>query len=391
MTDMQSADPTSSLESEADRAAAQGDRRTARRLLEQLTASECTRIDPWLKLAAMCRADNDLAAALAAVSGALRIEPLGFMPLLLKANLLEAAGRRDEAGEAYGHALAQRPSELPPQLAAPIARAEQFHAAHVARVARGLSEAMRPFEARTTEPERRRLARFRDNIVRTNRPYHSEPSHFHYPGLVEREFHDPELFPWLADLDAATPSILEEFNRVMASEHAELVPYIQYEEDQPLRQWKGLNWNRAWTATHLVLNGERVEANARHCPVTLELLERVGQPKIRGRSPNAMFSLLAPQTRIPPHHGVANTRLVCHLPLIVPDNCWFRVGGETRPWQAGKAWVFDDTIEHEAANDSDQLRVVFIFDIWHGGLSAAERDAVAALMAGAESDGESGL
>ena len=137
---------------------------------------------------------------------------------------------------------------------------------------------------------------------------------------------------------------------------------------------------------------ERIEANARHCPVTLELLERVGQPRMPG--PIAQRHVLAARAadaHIPPHNGVANTRLVCHLPLIVPDGCWFRVGAETRPWQAGKAWVFDDTIEHEAANDSDQLRVIFIFDIWHPGLSSAEREAVAALMAGAGSDGESGL
>ena len=104
-----------------------------------------------------------------------------------------------------------------------------------------------------------------------------------------------------------------------------------------------------------------------------------------------MFSLLAPRTRIPPHTGVANTRLVCHLPLIVPERCWFRVGAETREWEVGKAFVFDDTIEHEAANDSDRLRVVFIFDVWHPGLSEAERDTVAAIMAGARTGEESGL
>ncbi|PPJ40549.1 aspartyl/asparaginyl beta-hydroxylase domain-containing protein, partial [Pseudoxanthomonas sp. KAs_5_3] len=86
-------------------------------------------------------------------------------------------------------------------------------------------------------------------------------------------------------------------------------------------------------------------------------------------SPNAMFSLLAPGAHIPPHHGVANTRLVCHLPLIVPDGCSFRVGAETRCWRRGEAFVFDDTIEHEAANESGMLRVVLIFDLWHPGLA----------------------
>ena len=97
-------------------------------------------------------------------------------------------------------------------------------------------------------------------------------------------------------------------------------------------------------------NGERVEANARHCPTVMALLGGLDQPIVAGRSPNAMFSLLAPGAHIPPHTGVANTRLVCHLPLIVPPGCWFRVGAERRDWRVGEAWVFDDTIEHEAMN-----------------------------------------
>ena len=391
MTDLRSADQAESWEAEADRAAAAGSLAEARRLLDQVTRTAPERLEPWLKLAAMCRADNDLAAALAAVSGALRIDPLGFVPLLLKANLLEAAGRGDEAGEAYGHAIAQRPDEMPPDLAGPFERAQRLHADYVERAEARLSEIGRGIENRLSAPEKRRLARFSSNIVRRTRPYHSEPSHFHFPGLVEREFHDPEDFPWLAELETETGAIRDEFRRLMVSERAELVPYIQYSEDQPLRQWRGLNWNKAWTAIHLTQNGVTIEANARHCPRTMALLDRIEQPHITGRSPNAMFSLLAPRTRIPPHEGVANTRLVCHLPLIVPSDCWFRVGAETLRWEPGRAFVFDDTIEHEAANDSDQLRVVMIFDLWHPGLSPGEREAVSALMAGAVPDGESGL
>jgi aspartyl/asparaginyl beta-hydroxylase (cupin superfamily) len=94
-----------------------------------------------------------------------------------------------------------------------------------------------------------------------------------------------------------------------------------------------------------------------------------------------MFSLLAPHTHIPPHTGVSNARLVLHLPLIVPENCGFRCGAETRKWVPGEAFVFDDTIEHEAWNDSDCLRVVLIGDLWRPELSAAERAAVSAIIA----------
>jgi aspartyl/asparaginyl beta-hydroxylase (cupin superfamily) len=376
-------------EAEADRAAARGDAAAARRLLEEVTAAAPAAIEPWLKLAAMCRAQGDIASALAAVSGALRVDPLAFVPLLLRGSLLESAGRPDEAAEVYGYALAQRPSQVPPHLRPAIERAEAAHAAHVARIDERIANASESVPV--SEPERRRIARFRSNITRTTRPYHSEPTHFAYPGLREREFHDREDFPWIAELEAATKAITEEFGALMASERAELVPYVQYPDDVPLRQWTALNQSRDWTAIHLLRNGIPVEANARHCPRTMALLERLDQPRIARRSPNAMFSLLAPGAHIPPHNGVANTRLVCHLPLIVPEGCWFRVGAERRDWRAGEAWLFDDTIEHEAMNPTDRLRVILIVDTWHPDLSAAERAAVAAVMEASDIDPEAGL
>jgi aspartyl/asparaginyl beta-hydroxylase (cupin superfamily) len=377
----------SGLEAEADRAAGRGDAAGARALLERATAADPGRGETWLKLAAMCRAQGDLQAALAAVSGALVVDPLGFMPLLLKANLLEKTGRQDEAGETYGHALAHAPAEIPPHLDAMVAHARGVHEAHIAAAAARLAEAGAGAGAGLTQTEETRLARFRSNILRRTRAYHSEPTHFHYPGLTEREFHDRELFPWLAALEAATAAITEDFHRVMAAERAELVPYIQYPDDVPLRQWAALNRNRAWTAIHLVQNGVTIQANARHCPAVMAVLPALDQPEIQRRGPNAMFSLLAPGAHIPPHTGVANTRLVCHLPLIVPEGCWFRVGAETRPWRPGEAWVFDDTIEHEALNPSDALRVILIVDTWHPDLSAAERAAVAAVMAATDPAG----
>ncbi len=367
------------LEAEADRAAAGGDRAGARALLARAVATDPGRAEAWLKLAAMCRAAGDVPAALDAVSGALRVDPLGFVALLLKANLLEQSGRAAEAGETYGYALAQAPASIPPHLSGVVAQARRRHEEHVAQSAARLADAAAALTL--DEPERRRVERFQSNILRKTRIFHSEPTHFHYPGLVEREFHDRCAFPWLAKLEAATAAITEDFNRVMAAERAELVPYVQYPDDVPLGQWEALNRNRDWTAIHLVRNGERVDANARHCPAVMALLPELDQPSVAGRGPNAMFSLLAPGAHIPPHTGVANTRLVCHLPLIVPAGCWFRVGAEKREWQAGQAWIFDDTIEHEAANPSDKLRVILIVDTWHPGLSAQERTAVAAVMA----------
>jgi aspartyl/asparaginyl beta-hydroxylase (cupin superfamily) len=376
------------LVSEAERAVHSGDLGRAAALLEEAAEAKADDGTLWMKLAAMHRGTGNPEAALNAIKRALAIAPLDFMALLMRASLLQSIGD-PQAGEAWGHALAQKPqTDLPPQLAAVLAEGERHHASWIAaRDARMKSE-MAAAESRADEHERRRIQRFRSNVLRRTRPYHSEPTHYYFPELAEREFLPRDLFPWIGELEAATDFIAAECKSVMAAERAELVPYIQYEDHLPLDQWRPLNHNLDWTAIHLLRNGAKVDANARHCPRTMELLDSLPQPRVPGASPNAMFSLLAPNTAIPPHVGVSNARLVCHLPLIVPQGCWFRVGAETVHWKPGEAFVFDDTIEHEAMNPSDELRVVFIFDIWHPDLSPVEREAIAALIGTESAVGE---
>jgi len=364
------------LVAEADRAAAGGDMPRAIELLEQAGAAQPDHPQLWLKLAALRRASGQPRKALDAVNRALAISELDFMALTMRASLVEKLDP-DQAGEAWANALAQRPGgDIPPQLAEALAKGESIRDDWIAQREAKLDRVTGPIVDRAAPDEAARIARFLSNVLRNTRVYHSEPTHFAYPGLAEREFHARSEHPWLDELEAATETISSELADVMAAERAELTPYIQYEQHQAMAQWRELNQSRDWTAIHLLRNGERVDANARHCPATMALLEKLPQPDVPGAGPNAMFSLLAPRTTIPAHVGVNNARLVCHLPLVVPTGCWFRVGAETRYWEQGKAFVFDDTIEHEAANPSDQLRVVFIFDVWHPGLSEIERDAV---------------
>jgi aspartyl/asparaginyl beta-hydroxylase (cupin superfamily) len=302
-----------------------------------------------------------------------------FSALLYRAVLLEALGDV-RAGEEFGKALMQAPAEeeIPAPMKPTITHAKKRWAEHQAAIEAALLKAVPP---QLSADERRKAERFVSNTSRRTRHYHQEPTNFHYPGLPEIEFHDTSQFEGLRELESATADIRAEFDALIAAEAAEMVPYIQYPDRVPLRQWKELNQSRKWTAIHLLQNGNRVEANARHCPLTLTAIEKLPQPNVPGASPNAMFSLLAPRTRIPPHTGVANTRLVCHLPLIVPPSCGFRCGATTVEWRVGETFVFDDTIEHEAWNDSDELRVVLIFDLWAPALSASEREAVAAIIA----------
>jgi len=378
---------SAALAEQADRAAAAGDLKTAENLLLKASEASPDDFDLILKIAAVQRGTGRPQLALANVHRALSLRPLNFTALLLRAALLGQLGEPD-ATEAWSNALAQRPEgELAPELRHVVAQAEARVEKWTAEREARMAAAMHGAEAAADPEQRQRIQRFRTNVLRRTRHYHSEPTHFHFPGLAEREFFPRRLFPWLEALEQETDAMAAEMQAVVAAERAELVPYVQYAEHLPLDQWRELNNNRDWTAIHLLRNGETVEGNAELCPRTMAVLAQCDQPRIRGGSPNAMFSLLAPGTAIPPHVGVNNARLVCHLPLVVPEGCWFRVGAEKRFWKRGEAFVFDDTIEHEALNPSDQLRVVFIFDVWHPELSDTEREAVMALI---EADGVPG-
>jgi aspartyl/asparaginyl beta-hydroxylase (cupin superfamily) len=371
----------STLESEADRAAAAGDLEAARRSLEQAVSGKEATLELWTKLSAVRRALGDVRGAIQAIESGLALSPLDFSALLARAMLLEQSGQA-HAGQAFAKAIAQLPEgqEVPKPLRAAVEHAKMRAAEHQAAYERRLLGALPPGLG---DEERGRLERFVTNTSRRTKPFHQEPTTFHFPALPEIEFHDPRQFPGIAELEASTDEIRAEYEALVKLKTAELVPYSQYPEHVPLGQWKELNNNPDWTAIHLLQNGKRVEANASRCPRTLELLSKLPQPNIPGASPNAMFSLLAPKTHIPPHTGVANIRLVAHLALIVPPSCGFRCGATTCEWRPGEVFVFDDTIEHEAWNDSDELRVVLIFDLWPPALDEKEREGVAKVIGAA--------
>lgn len=364
-----------------DAAAQRGNLPEAAALLEASLGGRDLGPAAWLRLAGLRRAMRQPRRALEAVHKALAYTPLDFVALSLRAGLLESLDP-ERAGEAWSEALAQRPDgALPAGLAASVAQGERLRDAWLEHRGNLFAAATYSAERAGDEDATWKIGRFRSNVLRKTRVWHSQPTHYHYPGLVEREYHPRTRFPWLAQLEAATDAIRAEMHAAIASTRAELVPYIEYGEHEALAQWRPLNRNPDWTAVHLLRKGEVVTANAELCPRTMALLAQLPQPVIGGASPNAMFSLLAPRTAIPPHVGVNNTRLVCHLPLVVPEGCWFRVGDETRLWREGEAFVFDDTIEHEAMNPTDQLRVVLILDVWHPDLKRHEQDAVSALIA----------
>jgi aspartyl/asparaginyl beta-hydroxylase (cupin superfamily) len=198
----------------------------------------------------------------------------------------------------------------------------------------------------------------------------------YFPQLPEIEFFERLEFPWLDAIEAASTEIRSELLRVMVADREGLQPYIDFPDGLPVDQFRELNRSRRWSAYFLWNQSEGVADHIARCPVSARMIETAPRCRVKRRAPTAFFSILDPNTRIPAHTGVTNTRLTVHLPLIVPPDCGFRVGATTREWVSGQAWVFDDTIEHEAWNLSDTPRAILIFDIWNPFLSQAERDMI---------------
>ena len=375
------ADPAAAatLGQEAGRAMQAGRIAEARALLVRATELAPDQAALWLHLAATCRASGDYAAALIALEQTLRVEPRHFQALLMKATLIEREGRMREAAQAFGVALTQAPPDerLDPTTRGVVQRGRALNQRYLLELRTHLDRQL--LAAAPADAESQRLAQFLDTTLGLKPRVQQNPSNYFYPGLPPIEFWPREPFPWLAELEAATPAIQAELAAVLASQQG-FTPYVDYAEGIPLDQWAALNHSLDWSAFHFYHYGQRYPDNCARCPQTMQALSRLPQPAVEGRMPAAMFSVLKPHTRIPPHTGVANVRLVVHLPLIVPPGCGYRVGNVTREWRVGEAFVFDDTIEHEAWNDSDQTRVILIADIWHPYLSARERELIGKAM-----------
>lgn len=92
----------------------------------------------------------------------------------------------------------------------------------------------------------------------------------------------------------------------------------------------------------------------------------------------ACFSVLRPGAHLPAHCSTDNFRVRIMLGIDVPQPCGIRVADKTATWEIGGTFVFNDAFEHEAWNESDTERTVFIFDTWHPSLTAVEIAAIQA-------------
>lgn len=333
-----------------------------------------------LAIAEACRGLADARGAAAALDRLLHDEPRNLTALVQRGDLYADAGDSRAAVSFYQTALRVAPPAN--QLAASMVRELERVRAACERYAREYSEFLQTqLRRRGFDPgaSSRRFAESLDIVLGRRQIFVQQPRYYYFPGLPQIQFYDRRLFPWFAKIEAATDAIREELLAVM-QEPAAFRPYVESSPNRPRKEEAGMVDNPDWSAFYLWKNGEPVAENAARCPRTLEALADAPLALTPHRSPSILFSLLRPGARIPPHNGLVNTRLICHLPLIVPGRCAFRVGNEVREWKVGEAWAFDDTIEHEAVNDSTETRVILLFDVWRPELSDEERGLVNALF-----------
>ena len=355
---------------------AEGRRDEAAGLFRRAIAADPGSPELWMNLARARREQGDASGERDALEGALAIDQRHFMALVRLAELFERTGDRASAAERWSGVLAmaammeERPAGLESMLDHARAVVADQRAGFAAAVDSGLEEARRALSA----AERRRFDACIDHALGRREIYSNQPAGMHFPFLPAEEFFERSHFPWLEQIESKTEIIRAELEALLARDGSAIRPYVAMEPGTPANKWSPLDRKLDWGALHLWKDGRRDESVCARVPRTAAAVEALPLSDLPGRTPTVFFSLLRPGTHLPAHTGVSNVRTIIHLPLIVPPGCGFRVGGETREWQVGRAWAFDDTIEHEAWNRSDEVRAILIFDVWNPYITETERE-----------------
>jgi aspartate beta-hydroxylase len=373
-------------------ALADGDQSAAGTLFQRAIAADPHSPELWMNLAKARREQGDDGGERQALEGALAIDQRHFMALVRMAELHERKGDEASAAQRWTGVLAlaaqmeQRTPAIEKMLEHARDQVSRYNAAFAETIEGGLAEA----RDRLPASDRRRFDACIDHVLGRREIYANHCAGLHFPFLPAEEFFERSHFPWLEEIEAQTDAIRSELEALLAEDASAILPYVEMDPGTPENKWTALDGSLAWGALHLWKDGRRNEAACARAPLTAEAVEALPLADLPGRMPTVFFSLLRPGAHLPAHTGVSNVRSIIHLPLIVPKGCVFRVGGDTREWEAGKAWAFDDTIEHEAWNRSDELRAILIFDVWNPYITEPERDLLRRFYSIAEGSGHSG-
>jgi len=332
-------------------------------------------------------AAGNLQAAAAAHRSALQAAPQLHAARLQLGRTLEQLGEGQQAVVQYARALADAQQQgrwLNPDTTPVPLRAAVEHAVLAVRDGRreAFAQILAPLVARYGASEITRVEQCLRIYMNEEQPLHpdprQQPTFLYFPDLPPSAYLERSLFPWIPALEAKTDAIRAEMLALLPSDQGLERVFTSDELEQV--NLRGLDVPPSWNGYYFFRHGERREDNCRACPRTTAALTALPLAQVREHGPEVLYSVFTPGTHLLPHRGVTNTRVVAHLPLMVPDQCVLNVGGERHHWQEGRVVVFDDTYEHEAWNHSARTRVVMIFDIWNPYLTEVERSAVTDLI-----------
>ena len=361
----------------------QNDAARAVDLLQRAVAADPGSPALLVNLADAYRAGGDPTAELATLDEALARDAYFLPALFRRAQAEELAGDRAAAARTYRVLLRTIPdrSKMPPEYRHLLDHGDGLICAEEEVLWRRIEAPVAAARLAAGDGDLSRVDAYIENFAGRRRIYQPQPLGPHFPFLPAYEFFDRRLFAWMDMLEEAAPAIRAELLALWSGRPDEFAPYVDFAAGIPTNQWEELNRSARWGAWFLWKDGAEQPAARERCPATMRALDRVPLLDLPGKGPTAMFSILDARTRIPPHTGSTNVRTTVHLALVVPEGCHFRVGGETRPWREGHAWAFDDTIEHEALNNSDRPRAVLILDVWNPLLTDAEKAVIRAANA----------
>lgn len=349
-----------------------GDARKAIGFYERATAADPNAPVLWVNLARAWRAVPDDFEEQKALDKALSIDPTTITAIVRKGELHERRGEDVETMQSWQALLQHAPANHGGALDAVLAHARDFVGTRLGRLSSAMDDGLRDVRMAATGSTRRVDACV-DTMLGKRRVYHNECAGVQVPFLPADEFFERDHFPWMTAFEAHTDAIRAELTSLLETGAPGFAPYVQQAPGTPENKWTPLDGKTAWSAYYLWHYGKPIEDAHARCPNTVKALAEVPLVDLPGRMPNVFFSILQPGAHIPPHTGVTNLRTIVHLPLIVPEGCQFRVGGETRAWREGESFAFDDTIEHEAINPTPHLRAVLILDVWNPHLTPDER------------------
>lgn len=181
-----------------------------------------------------------------------------------------------------------------------------------------------------------------------------------------------QMFPCIETLEKNWQVILEELDNILYNEVVSNKNYFSPWHETDI-------YNGDWDVYGLYSFGDKLDSNCKFCPKTTEIVEQIPGMITAG------FSALGVDTHIKPHVGYSSNVLRCHLGLVgpktptvektknpwlraglVPEDklppCGLRVDDTIFQWEPGKAFVFDDTNEHEAWNYGERTRFILLVD-----------------------------